>query len=284
MIPVVTLITDFGLKSHYVASMKAVIIRKAPTTRFVDISHEITKFSILEASFLLSECYSLFPLGTIHIAVVDPGVGSERRSILIKSDGYYFIGPDNGIFSFLNRENLTAIEIHQDFYRKAKISSTFHGRDIFASAAASAALKQIHDKVSDIDITFMGKKIHDPVFLKEFKCKIFEDDNKIEAHGKIMRIDEFGNLITNIPVNKLNKLLFQNQLGDSLFNTDNWKVVINKNSINTIYEYYTQAKNKKPFIIPGSSGYLEISVCKGNAQKTLKAKSGDKVNLIVRKG
>src|SRR4030043_1230709 len=140
--PIITLLTDFGLKDPYVASMKGVILSINPQCTLVDITHQVSPHDIREGAFILAQTYSTFPKGTIHLSVVDPGVGSARKPILIVTKNYFLMGPDNGLFAFaVKRETLKQVVVltNQKFFL-SEISSTFHGRDIFAPVAASPAL------------------------------------------------------------------------------------------------------------------------------------------------
>ena len=138
--PILTLTTDFGLVDHYVGVMKGVILEICPHARIVDISHQVTPFAIAEGAYLIAQSYPWFPKKTVHVAVIDPGVGSERRAILVEAAGQYFVGPDNGLFSMvMAREKHKARVITNDRYFRWPVSRTFQGRDVFAPVGAHLA-------------------------------------------------------------------------------------------------------------------------------------------------
>ena len=193
--PFITLTTDFGSKDPFVGIMKGVIVSINPSVKIIDITHNISPQSILEAAYTLEMSYASFPHKTIHVAVVDPGVGSARRPLLVATDYHYFIGPDNGVFSRIYRltESLTVIHITAEHYFLPQRSSTFHGRDIFAPVAAWMS--------KGIDIERFGDPITDYVILQE-PALISSSNNVVE--GEVVYIDRFGNLMTNIPGEKIN--------------------------------------------------------------------------------
>jgi hypothetical protein len=247
----IALITDFGLKDNYVASMKAVILARNPYLNIVDISHEITPQNILEGLYILRNCYSYFPRGTIFVVVVDPGVGSQRKIICIKTKRYLFLAPDNGILSFISDEAIKEIhEVSNKRYFMRSISNTFHGRDIFAPVAAylSKGLKP----------SMLGRR------LDSFK-KIRIPSPKIEGKtitGSVILIDKFGNLITNV-----NKKLLKGT-----------KVIQIKNrKIKKISNTYAQSEPGSLIALIGSSGTLEISMVNSNAAKALGVSTGDHI-------
>ncbi len=266
----IALLTDFGLKgAHYVASMKAVIYRINPKIKIVDISHFLTPFSVVEASYILKSTYSLFPEGTIFIVVVDPGVGSERKILILKSeDNYYFIGPDNGIFSLLINSNPSeCIIVENEKYFHKPVSNTFHGRDIMSPVGAYLS--------KGVSMNEFGPKI----YMKDLKkvSMVYEiDKNCNEILCTVQYIDDFGNIITNIKLknNKIEnteKYLKQNQ-----------KITIHINGIkhDSVYKsHYTTFSKNSLLIIKGSTDYLEISINQGNASKILNASSGDIIKI-----
>ena len=156
----ITLLTDFGTKDPYVGIMKGVILSTNPDVRIVDITHEVDPQDVREGAFLVEEYYRYFEKGTIHVAVVDPTVGSDRKPIVFSKDGYFFIGPDNGLFTLLYDDNVRAYAIENRRYMLKKISATFHGRDIFAPAAAYLS--------SGVQLSSLGSVVQDPVRLPGF--------------------------------------------------------------------------------------------------------------------
>ena len=186
--PLITLLTDFGERDWFVASMKGVILSINPTVRIVDLSHHMTPHRIEEASYCLQSCYRYFPEGTVHVAVVDPGVGSRRRAILVKTARYYFVAPDNGLLTPILTEDLDVEvwELENRQYQLELPGATFHGRDVFAPAAAWLS--------SGIKAASFGRRVTDPVTIDWPQPTV--EGNSVRGH--IVYVDRFGNLISNI--------------------------------------------------------------------------------------
>ncbi len=258
---VVTLLTDFGTKDHYVASMKGTILNINPQCTLIDITHHITPHDIKEGAFLLGNAYSSFPKGTIHLSVVDPGVGGSRKPILLVTTNYFFIGPDNGLFTFaLKREKVKkAVALTNPKYFLSQMSATFHGRDLFAPVAAYLSL--------GIKPEAFGPKLDSWVELDFEKSKIREG----RLIGEILHIDAFGNLISNID---------EKQLFDFV-KDHSFVIKIGKITIQGLKKGYWEGKRNEPIALIGSGGFLEISVKEGNAQKGLKAKKGGQVAIEI---
>ncbi len=237
---IITLTTDFGTKDPYVGIMKGVILSINPDVHIVDITHEIEPANILEAAYILKEAYRFFPKGTIHVGVVDPGVGGDRRPIAIKTGGSFFVGPDNGIFwpIIAQSEVYQVIHLINKEYLLPEISTTFHGRDIFAPVAAYIS--------RGVDIDDMGALVHDPVAL-ELEKPIFLKDRII---GQVIRKDRFGNLITNISEQDIIKQ-FASKHG--------LVVEIGNINISCISKAYSDVGAGELLALIGSSGFLEIS-------------------------
>ncbi len=198
MRPVITLLTDFGTRDPFVAEMKAVILSICPEATIVDISHDVEKFNIRHGAFVLACAYRYFPKRTIHVVVVDPGVGTERRPIVIKTRNYYFIGPDNGVLLLAaDEDGIEEVrEIKNPRYMLPQISTTFHGRDIFAPAAAYIA--------RGVPLRDLGPELK-PNQLNRPKFSTVEiRGNAIE--GEVLHIDSFGNVITNIKAHHLDEI------------------------------------------------------------------------------
>lgn len=254
----ITLTSDFGLKDPYVAEMKGVILTINPQAKIIDITHDIEKFNIRMAAFMLASATLYFPEGTVHLAVVDPGVGTQRRAILIQTKKSFFVGPDNGIL-ILAAQSQGIEHIYQltnPKFMMPKISNTFHGRDIFAPAAANL------DKGSQ-PIEF-GPEITDPIKPEFAEVKRRNDS----LMGIIMHIDGFGNIITNIK-----EKMVQNYAE---------RVSIELPSISLILTFgkaYTHAKLEEPLLLIGSHGFVEIALNQGSAAEKFHAKAGDKVVL-----
>ncbi len=240
---IITLCTDFGIEDPYAGVMKGVILGINPEARIVDITHSIPKFEVLTGALTLSSYYCYYPQGTIHIAVIDPGVGSDRKPIAMEADGNYFVGPDNGLFSLIYKRSKTCIrEITNPEYMRPQVSSTFHGRDIFAPAAAHISL--------GASINELGDEVLSPVTIELPEPEILRD----RVSGEIIHTDSFGNLLTNIPGEMVKR-------GSQVF--------VGELSLGAPKSSYRSAKKGELLAIIGSSGYLEISLNRGSAYEAL---------------
>ena len=258
--PLITLTTDFGLSDHYVGAMKGVILSICPAARIVDISHGVSAFEIAEAAFVLSQAYRYFPRGTVHVAVVDPGVGTSRRPILGQAAGQYFIAPDNGVLSMIYaREAHKVRAITSERYFLKPVSSTFHGRDIFSPTAAHLA--------SGIKPARFGKLIEDYLRVSFDKP---ERTARRAWTGVILKVDRFGNIITNFPVRDfpdLDKRAFEMAVGPQ--------------RVSVLARNYAECPPGALFLIVGSSGFYEISVSQASAAKMLGCAAGAPLELTV---
>ncbi|HUI45762.1 MAG TPA: SAM-dependent chlorinase/fluorinase [Nitrospirota bacterium] len=265
MPPFITLTTDFGARDPFTGSMKGVILKINPQAQIVDISNEITPQDIWEAGYVLKSAYSHFPKGTIHLAVVDPGVGSGRRPIIIVTESYYFVGPDNGLFSLIYQE-AERIRVHHitaTHYFLPNPGPTFHGRDVFAPVAGWLA--------KGIASGNFGDEITDYVKLNIPAPKIIE--NAIEGH--VVHVDRFGNIITDITITEIRQLLGE---GSSL---DASSVMIGGKEIKGLKKYYAESTPGTPGAIINSSGALEIFLYKQNARTNLSVKRGETVRFTI---
>lgn len=253
-----TLTTDFGLQDHFVAAMKGVILTIAPTAQIIDITHQITPFDINEAAFTLAEAWRYFPKKTVHIVVVDPGVGSARRPILAQAGGHSFLAPDNGVLTLLYEQEATKVRhLTATKYMRAEVSQTFHGRDIFAPAAAHLA--------KGTPVASFGKLIDDPVKLPNIRP---HRSGRRAWSGAILKIDRFGNLITNFSRAEFPTLASMK-----------FSLTAGLEQIIWLRGSYAEAPFGEPFAIWGSSGYLEVSVNQGHAAKQLGVGVGAPVEL-----
>jgi len=259
--PIITLLTDFGSKDHYVASMKGVILNINPQCTLVDITHEVRPHDIEEGAFILANTYSYFPKGTIHLSVVDPGVGGGRKAILLVTQNYYFIGPDNGLFTFVaQREKVKQVVVlTKRKYFLPKVSMTFHGRDIFAPVAAHLSLG-IKPNVFGYEIGSLEELEFEKPIIKERKLL-----------GEILHIDTFGNLVSNIDEEKLFRFIQSRP----------FVIRAGREAIHGLKKEYWEGKKGELIAILGSGGFLEISVREGNAQKMLGVKRGDTIKIQV---
>lgn len=257
--PVITLLTDFGLKDYFVGAMKGVILGVNPKARIVDVTHEIPEHDIEVAAFTILAVASSFPSGTIHLAVVDPGVGSSRKPLLILSGGQFFVGPDNGLFSYVMEDGAVVYELTNTDYFRQPLSQTFHGRDVFAPVAAALS--------SGIKPHTLGKRIEEWVTLPSLKPKKLRDG--LEA--RVVHIDRFGNCITNLSRNDVRA----EDIGSSV------RLRVGPVRIRSFRSFYGEKTQDEdgPFAIWGSAGFLEISVENRSAAELLKVKRGEKVRV-----
>ncbi len=258
--PIITLTTDFGLRDPYVAEMKAVVLGISPDSRIVDITHEIEKFNIRMGAYILAAASSYFPKGTIHVAVVDPGVGTRRRAVLVQAEDQYYVGPDNGVLALATERRGTRhiYGIENPEFMLPEISNTFHGRDIFAPAAAYLA--------SGISPSEFGPEIHG-IVTSRF-AKIRRRENSLA--GEVIHVDGFGNIVTNLRERDLEAM--------------GAKETINIQLEDTALELklcraYSEVQLQKPLAIVGSHSFLEISINQGEAAKTFDVSVGDKVTV-----
>ena len=244
--PIVTLTTDFGGGSYYVGAMKGVILRIAPEVQLVDISHQIPPQDVLAAAFVLRHAACEFPPGTVHLVVVDPGVGTRRRPLVVQSNGHLWVGPDNGLFSFvLDRADRQVREIARADLGRPNPSNTFHGRDLFAPLAAHLC--------RGLDLAAVGPPLADPVRLAEAApCK---SANRIDGH--IVHIDGFGNLVSNIATADIAPW------GSGLC------IRLGAHVLTALCRTYEDVEPGAPLALIGSAGLLEVAVNCGHAARQL---------------
>jgi S-adenosylmethionine hydrolase len=261
----VTLTTDYGGKDYFAASVKGVILTINPQTQIIDISNEINPQDIWEAAFILKSACNQFPRGTVHLAVVDPGVGSDRRPIIVVTENYFFVGPDNGLFSLIynDAERVRVHHVTSTHYFLPDPSPTFHGRDIFAPVAGWLA--------KGIPVENFGEVITDYVKLNIPAPKI--TPTGIEGH--VVHIDRFGNIITDITWKDIQALL--PEAGD----IRTCSVNIMSKEIKGIKKYYAEATPGETGALINSSGALELFVFKQNARTMLSVKRGESVRLTI---
>lgn len=253
MAKIITLTTDFGEKDYFVGAVRGVILSINPKAKIVDISHQLQPFNLISAAFTLKNFYSYFPAGTIHLAVVDPGVGSKRKPILIQTEKYCFIGPDNGIFSWINEPFQKIIHLTNSKFFLNPVSSTFQARDVFAPVAAYLSL--------GVKIDEFGKPLKKLVSLEIPKIQF----KKNKLIGEVIHVDNFGNLISNIQPENLKKG----------FKT----LKIKDRKISKVSNTFSSVSQGEILVYWGSAGFLEIGVNCGNATEMLKAGIGEKVEI-----
>ena len=258
--PIITLLTDFGARDYFVGAMKGVILSINPDAQIVDLTHEIPPQDIEAAAFNLLSCYRNFPERTIHVAVVDPGVGSDRRAIIVECADQFFVGPDNGLFSWIaEREGIwTATHItNQRFFRRP-VSNTFHGRDIFAPVAAALS--------SGRQPRELGPALTDIVRLESLEPTAI-NENTFE--GRIIHIDRFGNCVTN----------FTRETLESRGVATAWRMTISGQEISSLRSFFADSGPNEAFAVVGSAGFIEICVRNGSAAELLNVHRGERVRL-----
>lgn len=256
--PVITLTTDFGVSDHYAGVMKGVILGICPTAEIVDISHEIGAFGITEGAFLLAQSYRYFPRGTVHVVVIDPGVGTSRRPIVAEAAGQRFVAPDNGVLTMIyGRETHTVRWITAKKYFLEPVSHTFHGRDIFSPVGAHLA--------RGVPAARMGRVITDYMRLN------FEKPVRTARRGwtgTILKIDRFGNLVTNFPAADFPDLASRP-----------FEMSVGLETVRRMAMNYAECGPGELFVIAGSSGYLEVSSSQASAAKMLGCAAGAPVEV-----
>lgn len=258
--PTITLTTDFGLSDHFVAVMKGVILRICPDAEIIDISHEVRPFEVSQGAFLLAQAYPYFPEKTVHVAVVDPGVGTSRRPLLIEAAGQYFIGPDNGVLAMVYASiSHTARIITNESYFLHPVSQTFHGRDVFAPAAAHIAAGAQPDS--------FGALIEDHLKLAFDKP---QRTAKRVWTGTVLHADRFGNLITNFHAKDFPELA-----------TRKFDMAIGTRRVDWLARSYAEAPPGECFAIVGSSGFLEVAANQASAAHLLGCGPGAPCDLTL---
>jgi S-adenosyl-L-methionine hydrolase (adenosine-forming) len=244
-----------------VGIMKGVILGINPQVRLVDLTHGLSHHRLIEAAFLLRSAYAYFPQGSIHLVIVDPGVGGERRVIGIQAGDYIWIGPDNGLFTLVLKERpeATTVHLNKSQFFLDPLSHTFHGRDIMAPVAAHLSL--------GVPMTEMGPRIKDPVLLTVPELEVGEN----AVIGRVLRADHFGNLITNIHQKDLLKLVIK----------ETFRIQVGTQTILGIRENYAQGEPGRLITLFGSNGYLEIACNLGSAAEKLGFEAGQVLPVKV---
>jgi S-adenosyl-L-methionine hydrolase (adenosine-forming) len=258
--PIITLTTDFGLADHYVGTMKGVILSRCPEARIVDISHESPAFSILAAAYTIDQAARYFPAGTVHVVVVDPGVGTERRPLCAKALGQFFVGPDNGVLSLiaLRDGKVRVRELRNRDLWLESASATFHGRDIFAPvgaaiASGSARLEDLGPEIGDM-------KLIDDLEPREIEAGVWR--------GKILSVDRFGNLITNLKSSAFEEIA-----------SGRFAIEAGTRRVETFSRTFGAAESGVCFAYFGSSGCVEMGMNQQSAAALLGASAGDSITL-----
>lgn len=260
----ITFTTDFGLTEHYVGVMKGVIGTIHPEARIIDITNAVQSFDILDGALAIVQSYSYFPKDTIHLVVVDPGVGGTRRPILVTAGMYQFVAPDNGVLSLIyeREERVSVRHITSEHYFKHPVSNTFHGRDVFAPVAAYLS--------KGVDAAKFGEEIQDYV---RFAAPRPKPESPESWKAVVLKADKFGNLITNITPGDIPQLF--NGSGNA------FKITVGKAEVTRLCSSYTQAAAGELVAILGSSGLLEISANKAAASRLAGADKGAPVSVTL---
>ena len=262
--PVITLTTDFGLQDHFIGTMKGVILQQVPDAQIIDISHAVQPFDVFDGALTIAQAYSYFPSATIHVVVVDPGVGTARRPIVVSTEKYRFVAPDNGVLSLVydREERLRAYHATAEHYFLRPVSNTFHGRDIFAPIASFLA--------KGVESSSMGDEVTDFVRFSAPRPKAVDART---LRGVVLKVDRFGNLITNITPQDVPSVFAENAAS--------FKIVIGKREISDLKSSYADGAPGEVFGILGSMGYLEIAANRGSASKLTEATKGTDVNIVL---
>jgi S-adenosylmethionine hydrolase len=251
----ITLTTDFGLHDGYVAATKGAMLAIAPDVSLVDVTHQVPPQDVAAGAYILFSAYRYFPVGTVHLAVVDPGVGSQRRAIAVETPDYRFVGPDNGLFSgvFHCEPKWNVVEITNAAVFRSAASPTFHGRDIFGPVAAHLC--------NGVPVAGLGPPVTDPIRLDIWTIQV--RDNVVV--GRIVHVDRFGNGISNLD---------RRQVGHGEVG-----VRVGKNVFDGIFRTYTDVPEGEALVLYGSEDTLEVAINGGNAAQKLGLRRGDRVTV-----
>lgn len=262
--PIVTLTTDFGLNDHFVGTMKGVILDIIPEATIVDICHSVQAFDILDGALTIAQAYDYFPVGTVHVVVVDPGVGTARRPIIASTERHHFVAPDNGVLSLMyaREERLHVRHISSTHYFLQPLCNTFHARDIFSPVAAYLA--------KGVDSLKFGEEVTDFVRFNAPRPKAAEGNS---LRGVVLKVDRFGNLVTNITPEDAPALFAEK--------TPAFKLTVGKRDVTSLRTAYAEGTPGEIFAIMGSMGYLEIAANRGSAGQQVGVGKGAEVALTV---
>lgn len=264
---VISITTDFGENDHYVGVMKGVILNINPDAVIVDINHQVNSYDIFDGAYSVVQSYRYFPSGTVHLVVVDPGVGSERRPILVQTKDYKFVAPDNGVLSLVyeREDNVEVREITDEHYFLKPVSDTFHGRDIFAPVAAWVSRGMEAEKFGSVITDYARFTSLRPERVSDTLFK-----------GAAIKVDKFGNVITNIRPPDVPRLFEENP--------PPFSITINGHKITRLSHSFAAGKPSEVFALLGSSGFLEICTNCGSAAKTLNVDRGAEVEIELSAG
>ncbi len=261
--PIITLTTDYGTNDHLVGTMKGVILKINPDVTIVDITHNVTPYDLLDGAMAIGSAYSYFPPKTVHVVVVDPGVGTERRPLLVSVQNQYFIAPDNGVLSmvFEREDNVVVRHANVEHYYLSPVSKTFHGRDVFSPVAAWLT--------KGWQTASMGDEITDYKKFSMPKPKAADGGMK----GVVLRVDAFGNLITNFRAEHLAANAEEN---------GNFQMQLGSHTVSKLVDTFARGAAGEPIAYIGSSGFIEIGINKGSAARSLALGRGTPVVLATK--
>ena len=259
--PIITLTTDYGTNDHLVGTLKGVILKINPDATIVDITHDVTPYDLLDGALAIASSYSYFPPRTIHVVVVDPGVGTDRRPLLVSGETQYFVAPDNGVLSLIyeREESLLVRHANVEHYYLQPVSNTFHGRDVFAPIAAWLS--------KGSQASAMGDEITD--YKKFAMPKPKAADGAVR--GVVLRVDSFGNIITNFRTEDLPVAAIE---------TGTVQLIIGTHSVSRFVDTFAKGNAGEAFAYIGSNGFVEVGINRGNAAKSLGIGRGTQVTLV----
>ncbi len=262
--PIISITTDFGEDDHFVGVMKGVILSINPDATIVDINHRVNSYDIFDGAYSLSQSYHVFPPGTIHLVVVDPGVGSERRPIIVQSKDYRFVAPDNGVLSLVyeREERVDVRHVTSDHFFRKPVSNTFHGRDIFAPVAAWLSRGMEAEKFGSLVTDYA-----------RFTSVRPTRENDALIKGVAIKVDKFGNVVTNITPEDVPQLFGQDP--------PPFRIRINGHEITRLHESFAAGEASELFAVVGSSGFIEICTNRGSAAKVLNVNRGVELEVAV---
>lgn len=261
--PIITFTTDFGPNDNFVGTMKGVVLSLNPAAQMVDICNSVYSFDVLDGALTIGSAYKYFPAGTVHVVVVDPGVGSQRRPLLVTTHTYNFIAPDNGVLSMIydQEERVIVRHITAEHYFLHPVSTTFHGRDIFAPVAGYVSRGVEPHKIGEEVTDFVRFKLPKPQQTPDGALK-----------GIVLKVDKFGNLLTNFKPEDLPGVF-----ADGL----PFKISVGNASVSTLHDYFAEGKPGEVFAIVGSLGFLEIAANRAAAAQVVGVNRGAEVRVEI---
>jgi S-adenosylmethionine hydrolase len=263
----VTLTTDFGVSDHFVGAMKGVILKQNPQAQIIDICNQVNSFDILDGALTIAQAYAYFPSDTVHVVVVDPGVGTARRPLLVTTEKHMFVAPDNGVLSLVyeREERLSVRHITSEHYFLQPVSQTFHGRDVFAACAGWLS--------KGVEAAKFGEEVTDFARFAAPKPKAV---NPQLMKGVVLKADKFGNLITNFSVKEVPQLFEATPPA--------FKFIVGNKEVNTLRTAYAQGMHNEVFAIVGSMGFIELCSNRVPAKVLLGADRGTEVGFMLAAG